>query len=93
VADLAKSLHGYPVFGSPESGDKAMRAIPLSAQVSAGNVCLVRAPWNDALLAEAALFPASTYKDQIDALSRAYAALLSLGGSGVSRVAPTLFLN
>jgi predicted phage terminase large subunit-like protein len=92
VADLAAGMQGYLLFGSPEAGDKAQRALPLSAQVEAGNVCLVRAPWNDAFLAEAALFPASTYKDQVDACSRAYAELLALGRPNTApRVAPTLF--
>ena len=92
VQDFVKDMQGFMVFGSPESGDKAQRAIPLSAQASVGNVCLLRGPWNEAFMAEAELFPASTYKDQIDASSRAYAALLSLGGSDVSRIAPTLFI-
>lgn len=69
---FAKDLHGYDVRFSPESGDKQQRAEPLSAQVNAGNVCMVRGPWNDTLLAELGLFPGSTFKDQVDALSRAY---------------------
>jgi predicted phage terminase large subunit-like protein len=76
-ANFAKLLHGYRVHFSPESGDKADRAIPFAAQVEAGNVFVVRAPWNDALFAEAELFPNSEFKDQIDALSRAYSWLLS----------------
>ena len=72
VRALATLLEGHNARFSPESGDKESRAIPLAAQVEVGNVCLVRAPWNDALLAEAALFPAGEFKDQIDALTRAY---------------------
>ena len=74
---LASLLHGYNVHFSPETGDKADRAIPFAAQVEAGNVFVVAAPWNDALFAEAVLFPNSEFKDQVDALSRAYAWLLS----------------
>lgn len=75
-ARLASLLQGYNVHFSPETGSKDDRAIPFAAQVEAGNVYIVRGPWNDAFLAEAVLFPASTFKDQIDALSRAYAWLL-----------------
>ena len=72
VRALAALLEGFNARFSPESGDKETRAIPLAAQVEVGNVCLIRAPWNDALLAEAALFPAGEFKDQVDALTRAY---------------------
>jgi predicted phage terminase large subunit-like protein len=74
---LASILPGFNVHFSPETGSKDDRAIPVAAQAEAGNVYMVRAPWNDAFLAEAQLFPASEFKDQIDALSRAYAYLLT----------------
>ncbi len=69
-------LQGYDVRFSPESGSKPDRAKPLAAQAEGGNVDIVRGPWNDAFLAEACVFPASTFKDQIDAASRAYARLI-----------------
>lgn len=72
VAQLASLLSGFVVKFSAESGDKEARAVPFSAQVEAGNVFLVRAPWNKPYLAEAGLFPNSKFKDQIDATSRAY---------------------
>lgn len=72
----ARRLHGYDVRFSPESGSKDARAVPLSAQVNAGNVRMLRAAWNGPLVAEMGLFPGSTFKDQIDAFSRAYAELL-----------------
>lgn len=80
VRALAALLNGYNCRFSPESGSKENRAIPLSAQVEAGNVVLVRAPWNDAFLAEAGLFPNSTFKDQVDACTRAYDNLLKNSG-------------
>ena len=76
VRAFAALLHGFNARFSPESGSKENRAIPLAAQVEAGNVMLVRAPWNDSFLAEACLFPNSEFKDQIDAGSRAYDYLL-----------------
>lgn len=72
VAQFAKDLHGYDCYFSPESGSKEQRAEPFAAQVNAGNVCMVRGPWNDMVLAELGLFPGSTFKDITDAFSRAY---------------------
>lgn len=76
VAAFAKMLHGVDMTSSPETGKKEDRARPLAAQAEAGNLCLVRAPWNDALINEATLFPNGEYSDQIDAISRAYSNLL-----------------
>ncbi len=72
VSAFARLLHGFKIRSSPETGSKEDRAKPLAAQVEAGNVYLVRGPWNDAFVNEAAMFPAGQYKDQIDAASRAY---------------------
>jgi len=83
-ARLAQVLHGYRVHFSLESGAKEDRATPLAAQVEAGNVSIVRAPWNDALLNEAEMFPTGEFLDQIDALSRAYAKLLMDRGRNIS---------
>lgn len=69
---FARDLHGYDVRFSLESGDKEVRAIPFAAQVNVGNVRMLRAEWNGPLMAELGLFPGSTFKDQVDALSRAY---------------------
>lgn len=75
-AHLARTLSGHHVHFSTESGEKEDRARPLASQVSAGNVYLVRAPWNKQFLAEACTFPAGRWKDQIDAATRAYARLI-----------------
>ena len=75
-AALIKKLHGFKVFFSPETGSKEDRAAPLAAQVEAGNVKLVKGQWNQAFIEEARMFPNGTYKDQIDAASRAYAYLI-----------------
>ena len=78
-ARLASILPGYNVHFSLESGDKVDRAVPCASQWDAGNVILVRGPWNDRFLSEAELFgPAgAAFTDQIDAFSRAYAYLLT----------------
>lgn len=93
LADFLLDLPGFIVSGSPESGDKRQRALPLAAQQNVGNVMLVKGPWNSEFLAEAALFPASTYKDQIDSASRAYASLLTGGHDDTSVEGPTLFVG
>lgn len=71
--DLAVLLQGYDVHFSPETGSKEDRARPLAAQAEAGMLDVVRAPWNDALVAEACSFPMGEHKDQVDAASRAFA--------------------
>ena len=76
VTAMAKLLHGFNFRSSPESGDKETRAVPFAAQVEAHNVFLVKATWNYDFVEEAATFPTGTFKDQIDAASRAYAAVL-----------------
>lgn len=76
--DLGALLDGYDVSITPESGSKEDRARPFAAQAELGNVYVVRAPWTETLLRELETFPTGTYKDQVDALSRAYAALLRL---------------
>lgn len=69
---LAGRLGGLHFVFSPETGNKADRAIPIASQCNAGNVRLVRGDWNADFLDEVGTFPASTFKDQVDALSRAY---------------------
>lgn len=76
VAHFAKLLEGYNFAFSVESGSKEDRARPFSSQVEAGNVYLVKAPWNGPFLAEAENFPNGKFKDQVDAASRAYAKLI-----------------
>ena len=77
VAYLARKLQGYVARFSPETGSKELRAQAFAAQAEAGNVSLVRGPWNEAYLDELEAFPAAKLKDRVDATSRAYAALIS----------------
>lgn len=74
---LARRLSGLAFAFSPETGSKEDRAIPFASQWNAGNVVLVKGPWNDAYLAELSTFPRGEFKDQVDASSRAYARLIS----------------
>lgn len=68
---LIGKLVGYNAYSSPESGSKEDRARPLAAQCEAGNLYLLRGPWNDAFINEFCLFPNGEYMDQVDAASRA----------------------
>lgn len=76
VADLLSELAGYNYHASPETGDKMTRAEPLAAQAEAGNVKLVNGPWVKGFLDEVEAFPTGKWSDQVDAASRAFAALV-----------------
>ncbi|MCG4273908.1 phage terminase large subunit [Acetobacter senegalensis] len=70
-----RMLSGYRVRAERETGDKATRAAPFSSQANAGNVSLVRAPWNRTFLDELGQFPAGAHDDQVDAAAGAFSAL------------------
>lgn len=78
---MVRRLAGYNVRYSPETGSKETRAQAMSAQAEAGNVKLVRGPWNHTFIEEAQNFPNSDYKDQIDACSRIFHRLTRQGRS------------
>lgn len=79
AAYLTGILAGYVVQATPETGKKETRAMPVASQVAAGNVAVVQAAWNRVLIDELAGFPAARYDDQVDALSRAFAMLVTQG--------------
>lgn len=66
---FVKSLAGYSAATERESGDKETRADPLSSQWNAGNVYIVRGPWNEAYLSEMYAFPNGRNDDQVDGSS------------------------
>lgn len=72
---LIRMLAGYTVKAERVSGDKVTRADPFSAQVNAGNVSLVKGPWNAAYIEELRQFPLGAHDDQVDASSDAFAEL------------------
>lgn len=76
VLYLTRSLAGYRVVSSPESGDKVTRAEPAAAQVNIGNVSMLRADWNQPFINELRMFPNGNFDDQVDALSRAFGELI-----------------
>jgi predicted phage terminase large subunit-like protein len=60
-----------PVYTEHPTGKKIHRAEPLASKAEAGNVVLLRGPWNDAFRSEAADFPNGKHDDQIDAAAGA----------------------
>ena len=63
---------GYVIKTLPVTGSKEHRASPMAAQAQAGNVKLVRGPWNEAYINELINFPEGAYDDQVDAGSDAF---------------------
>lgn len=68
---LIKLLAGYPVKAVAPTGDKTTRATPAAAQAEAGNVRLLRGPWNEAFMEELCTFPSGAHDDQVDAFADA----------------------
>ena len=74
-------LKGFPAFRETATGDKFVRAQPLSAQVEIGNVALLAGPWVKDFVDEMEAFgPGASLKDQVDAASGAFNKLNDLGG-------------
>jgi len=71
-----KILHGFRVHFEREREQKTIRWDPYASQVEARNVYLVKGPWNRAFLDEHEAAPTGKVKDQIDAMSGAYFALI-----------------
>jgi predicted phage terminase large subunit-like protein len=75
VINLKNLLVGYNVRSSPETGDKVTRFNPFSAQAEAGNVLVLRGPWNADWFNELEGFPEGLHDDDADSTSRAFNAL------------------
>lgn len=73
-----RNLAGYRVRIDIPKGDKELRADPFSSQVNGGNVYLAPGAWNKDYIEEMKFFPFSTYKDQVDGSSGAFASIFSL---------------
>jgi len=83
-----RRLSGHTVRADRVTGSKLERAMPLSAQAEAGNVNLVRGPWNEAFLTQAHSFDGeSGDMDLIDAAAGAFNKLTAVG-SGHFYVGP-----
>ncbi len=71
-------LVGYPVRFTTESGDKTVRARPLSAQFEIGNIYIVDGPNVSEYIQVLTSFPKGRYKDHVDATSRAFSELIKV---------------
>jgi predicted phage terminase large subunit-like protein len=88
-----RKLAGFPVYRDIVSGKrhrmvdkvelpgeaKVVRAMPLAAQATAGNVYIVDGAWNDEFILEMTGFPDYAFSDQVDGTSGAFNKLASLG--------------
>ena len=63
---------GLNYRGIPSTGNKIIRAEPVSAAAHNGNLKLVRGSWIPEFLAELEGFPERPHEDQVDALSGAF---------------------
>ena len=68
-------LRGFTFKGVRSTGSKIERARPVSAAAEAGNVKLIRAPWNTLFLDEVTTFPNGAHDDIVDTLSGAFSDL------------------
>lgn len=85
IAMFYRELSGHHVSAVRVTKKKVVRARPASSQVEAGNVRLVRAPWNEGFLTELEGFadwdtvetppPVLPHDDQVDAFSGMFTAL------------------
>ena len=69
---LVRQLSGYDARAKPERGDKPLRFSPFSAQCEAGNVKILRKPWNSAFFDNLEAFPEAAHDDTADACSGAF---------------------
>lgn len=70
--NYVRLLAGYDVRVRRHTKDKETRARPVSAQCEAGNVKILRGPWNEDFFKELENFPEGSHDDQVDVLSGAF---------------------
>jgi predicted phage terminase large subunit-like protein len=72
VYEYTVKLAGYTISSPRPTGSKEVRAGGASSQAKAGNLWLVRAPWNEPFLQALEAFPdPAVHDDDVDALSEA----------------------
>jgi predicted phage terminase large subunit-like protein len=80
---MVQLLAGFDVSFTTESGSKVVRAKALAAQIEAGNVVMIRGPWNKDFKDEMSMFPNGSNDDQVDAASRAFNELMNPDTDGL----------
>jgi predicted phage terminase large subunit-like protein len=77
----SRELLGHAFRFVKPSGDKVTRFGPFSSQCEAGNVRLLKAPWNKSFIEELEEFPDGNHDDQCDASSGAFSCLANIGAT------------
>lgn len=70
--NLARLLDGFDAKGVVPQGDKILRAKPAAAQCLAGNIKILRGPWNETFFRQVHGFPDVPHDDIVDGLSGAH---------------------
>lgn len=76
IQTRTKEMAGKDYAGVQISGSKVTRSKPFRQQCEAGNVWLLRAPWNEEYIKELCGFPTAAHDDQVDGSSCAFNAVL-----------------
>lgn len=84
IVHTIKMLAGYSVKPDQVTGNKVVRAGPLSSYAESGNIKLVRGSWNKDFLDEITGFPGGEHDDQVDAASGAFNKLAEANRVGIS---------
>lgn len=71
----SRVLFGFDAAGHRKTGEKSEMWKPLSAQAEAGNLYLVRGPWNEELVRELCALPYGSHDDQADSAAGNFALL------------------
>ena len=72
ASSMTRMLSGYNVHTERPTGPKEVRAAPFAAQCEAGNVFMLKAPWNEDFFSEVEYFPFGAHDDQVDAVADAF---------------------
>ena len=72
TGDIAAMLNGFNIKIRRKRASKETDWKPLSSQMEAGNVMVLKGRWNEALFAELEAVPLSGHDDQADALAGGY---------------------
>lgn len=83
---ITEQLIGFPTKFSLESGNKTIRAEAAASQAGIKKMFIVEGEWNDDFIKELTKFPGSRFKDQIDAMSRAFHRGLTMRDNNVSEI-------
>lgn len=79
-------LDGWEFRSKRADTNKVVRARPLSAAAEAGNVFLVRGPWNDQFLREVESFPLGEHDDSVDSTTGGHQVLSSTRPASVTLI-------